>query len=161
LCVTKKRFAELYVSRRRENMKKITIALVGILAVAFVSCTTSPSGESRFQQAVETAFQNHDISELDKLTCWDRVPEARRKATMELYARDLKFGAKDIELTPPDPRSPDIEWKKDGITYKSNLEVLKNVKITFKEGAKYKDGTYFVGEKEGKLFLLAPAPIEE
>ena len=28
-------------------------------------------------------------------------------------------------------------------------------------GAAFKDGTYFVGEKDGKLFLLAPAPVEK
>jgi hypothetical protein len=145
-------------------MKKVILALAGlaaILVVAFMFYRTSPNEEHRFEQAVTTAFANQDISELDELTCWDRVPEARRKAVMELYARDLRFGAKDIKLTEPDPETPDIEWKKDGIVYKSNLVVIKNIKITFKEGAKYKDGTYFVGKKDGKLVLLAPAPAEK
>jgi hypothetical protein len=61
---------------------------------------------------------------------------------MKTYARDLKWGATEIKLTAPDPRRPSIAWKKDGVTYKANLEVVKNIKITFKAGAKYKDGDY-------------------
>lgn len=117
--------------------------------------------ESRFEQAVRSAFENQNVAQLEQLTCWDRVPEARREATMKTYARDLAFGAKEVTLTPADPMTPDIAWKLDGISYRSNLKVTKNIKIEFGEGAKYKDGTYFVGEKDGKLFLLAPAPAEE
>ena len=117
--------------------------------------------ESRFERAVKSAFEKQLVSQLEQLTCWDRVPEAQREATMKLYARDLEFGAKEVKLTPPDPRTPEIPWKLDGVTYKSNLKVVRNMKIEFKEGAKYRDGTYFVGEKDGKLFLLAPAPVEE
>ena len=80
---------------------------------------------------------------------------------MRTYARDLAFGAKEVKLTASDPMTPDTAWELDGVTYRSNLKVTKNIKIEFSEGAKYKDGTYFVGEKDGKLFLLAPAPAEE
>ena len=117
--------------------------------------------ESRFEQAVKSAFENQSVSRLDQLTCWDRVPEARRKATMKIYTRDVAFGAKEVKLTSPDPTTPDMPWDLDGITYKSNLEVTKNIKIEFGDGAAFKDGTYFVGEKDGKLFLLAPAPVEK
>lgn len=117
--------------------------------------------ESRFEQAVKSAFENQNVAQLEQLTCWDRVPEARRKATMKTYARDVEFGAKEVKLTPADPMTPEIAWKLDGISYRSNLKVTKNIKIEFGEGAKYKDGTYFVGEKDGKLFLLAPAPVQE
>ena len=132
-----------------------------IFAFTLTSCVNSPKGEAGFLQAVTSAFDRKDISQLNKLTCWDRVPEARRKAVLDKYARDLEFGAKEIQLIQPDPSAPDIEWRKDGITYRSNLKVVTHIKIEFKEGAKYKDGTYFVGEKNGRLFLLAPAPVIE
>lgn len=142
-------------------MRKIAPALSVILTAVCSCWAASPQEEARFEQAVRSAFEKQDVGLLEKLTCWDRVPEARRKATTKLYARDLNFGARAVKLIEPDPRNPDIAWTKDGVTYKSNLAVIKHVKITFNEGARFKDGTYFVGEKEGKLFLLAPAPVQK
>ena len=142
-------------------MHRLVVALTVILAVACSSWAASPEEEARFEQAVKSAFEKQDLKQLEKLTCWSRVPEARRKATMNIYARDLKFGAKSVELTEPDPKRPDVAWTKDGVTYKSNLPVVKNLKIGFNEGARFRNGTYFVGEKDGKLFLLAPAPVQK
>ena len=142
-------------------MHKIVWALSAILTAVPSSWAASAEEESRLEQAVTAAFEKQDPALLEKLTCWDRVPEARRKAVMKLYARDLKFGAREVKLTKPDPKTPDVAWTKDGVTYRSNLPVVKNVKITFKEGARFKNGTYFVGEKDGKLFLLAPAPVQK
>jgi len=140
---------------------RIVLALAVILTAICTCWAASPEEEVRFEQEVRSAFEKQDLSLLEKLTCWDRVPDGRRKATMKLYARDLKFGAKAVKLIDPDPTCPDVAWTKDGVTYKSNLAVIKNVKIRFNEGARSKDGTYFVGEKEGKLFLLAPAPVQK
>lgn len=142
-------------------MRKFVLALSLVLTTVCTCWAASPQEEASFEQAVRSAFKKQDVSLLEKLTCWDRVPEARRKATMKLYARDLKFGARAVKLVEPDLRTPDIAWTKDGVTYKSNLTVIKHLKIAFNEGARFKDGTYFVGEKAGKLFLLAPAPVQK
>jgi len=146
---------------RRFIMHRIALSLFMILTTVCICKAASPEEQARFEQAVRSAFDKQDLKLLENLTCWERVPQARREAKMKLYARDLKFGARTVKLTEPDPRSPDVAWTKDGVTYKSNLPVIKNVKITFNEGARFKNVTYFVGEKQGGLFLLAPAPVHE
>ena len=65
-------------------MKKYSLVLSIIIAITSTSCVTLPKEETRFEQAVKSAFEKQDISQLDKLTCWDRVPEARRKAGTSL-----------------------------------------------------------------------------
>ena len=91
------------------------------------------------------------------LVCWDRVPEKFKESRKKQYARDLAEATTDITLTDPDPDYPDREWKdKDGVSYRTNLPVVKQLKIKMKTVS----GIYPVGEKDGKLYLLAPAPVK-
>ena len=77
------------------------------------------------------------------------------------YVRDVALTATDITLTLPDPKFPDLEWKDEaGVAYRSNLLMIKQLKITFARGAGFKAGRYPVGEKDGKLYLLEPAPAK-
>ena len=99
------------------------------------------------------------------LTCRDRVPDKFKDSGKKHYARDVAWTATDIALTALDPKYPDLEWKdKDGVSYRSNLPVVKQLKITFASGTKLdaaagnlkvRDAVYPVGEKDGKLYLLA------
>jgi|GEM_PF-1657475 len=120
----------------------------------------TPDEEVRFVAAAKQAFQKHDADGLMAITCWDRVPDQLKESARQIYARDAKQDVTDIKLTKPDTKKPDLMWKdKDGISYRSNLAVVKQLVITFAPGGHFKDGTYPVGEKKGKLYLLEPAPV--
>ncbi|HXT12614.1 MAG TPA: hypothetical protein VN873_13705 [Candidatus Angelobacter sp.] len=120
----------------------------------------SPDEEAKFVEAAKQAFEKHDANALAALTCWDRVPNKLRTSGKEQYVRDVAQTIIDITLTNPDPNYPDIVWKDtDGVSYRSNLPVVKQLKITFKTG-QFGDGRYPIGEKNGKLYLSEPAPVK-
>jgi len=120
----------------------------------------SQEEESIFLNAAKTAFAKHDANALIAITCWDRVPDKLKDSGKQQYTRDVAQAATNITLINPDPQFPDIEWEDDaGIAYRSNLPVVKQLKITFAAG-EFSDATYPVGEKDGKLYLLEPAPVK-
>ncbi len=131
--------------------------------------TTGPvsgyESESDLKAAVVAAFESGDAAELGRLTCWDRVPEARRMAVMSTYSRDVAAGIKDAKIVPTDQGAPDVPWQKDGVTYRSNLKVTMNLTINFatpitlKSGFRVSDVTYFLGQKAGQWYIAAPAPV--
>jgi hypothetical protein len=143
-------------------MKILTLALTTVLAFQLHSAlAASPEEETRFLSAAKQAFAKHDADALMALTCWDRVPDKFKDSGKKQYARDVAMEATDISLVAPDPKFPDMVWKdSDGVSYRSNLSVVKQIKITFAKGSRFKDGTYPVGEKDGKLYLLEPAPVK-
>jgi hypothetical protein len=152
-------------------MKILKLALTGVLVFHLHSAfAASPEEEARFVAAAKQAFEKHDAAALMALTCWDSVPEKLKDSGEKRYTRDVAQTATDIALTAPDPKYPDLEWKdKDGVSYRSNLSVIKQLKITFKSGTKLdtaagnvkvRDAVYPVGEKNGKLYLLQPAPVK-
>jgi hypothetical protein len=134
------------------------------------SVATPPEEAARFVAAAKQAFENRDVEALMALTCWDRVPDKLKESGRKHYVRDIAHNATDIVLISPDPMYPDHMWNdKDGVSYRSNLPVVKQLKITFSPGTTIdtKIGAigvshahYPVGEKEGKLYLLAPAPVK-
>ncbi|EEF58030.1 hypothetical protein [Pedosphaera parvula] len=143
-------------------MKTLIFALTAILVLRLQPLlAASPDEEARFVAAVKQAFEKRDADALMTLTCWDRVPDKFKASGRKQYARDARQGATDFTLTNPDPNEPDLVWKDtDGVSYRSNLSVVKQFKITFTKGGEFKDGTYPVGEKDGKLYLLEPAPVK-
>ena len=143
-------------------MKLFISALAVLLLLPFQSVrAASQDEEARFLAAAKAAFERHDADALMALTCWDRVPDKLKDSGKKQYARDVVQTATDITLINPDPKFPDLEWKDtDGVAYRSNLPVIKQLKITFAPGGRFKDGTYPVGEKDGQLYLLAPAPVK-
>jgi hypothetical protein len=142
----------------------IFILCLNLFAITSLVCDTkaaSPAEEARFVAAVRAAFEKHDADALVALTCWDRVPDKLKADGKKQYARDVAQTVSDITLTNPDPNYPDLVWKgSDGVSYRSNLPVVKQLKITFKTG-EFGDGRYPVGEKDGKLYLLEPAPVKK
>jgi hypothetical protein len=143
-------------------MKTLLLALTTILVLRLqLVRAASPDEEARFVAAAKQAFQKHDADALMTLTCWDRVPDKFKDSGKQQYARDVAQTATDIKLTNPDPDEPDLVWKDtDGVSYRSNLSVVKQLKIAFGSGTQFGDGTYPVGEKDGKLYLLEPAPVK-
>lgn len=142
-------------------MKRLMLVIASVLALQLQSIKAASSQEeSRFLAAAKQAFAKHDADALASLTCWDRVPDKLKASGKKQYARDAAQQAGDITLIDPDPNYPDLVWKDDdGVSYRSNLSVIKQLKITFKTGD-LGDGWYPVGEKDGKLYLLEPAPVK-
>lgn len=130
--------------------------------------TTKPvseyESESDLKAAVVAAFESGDAANLGQLTCWDRVPEARRTAVMSAYSRDVAAGITSAKIVPADQGAPDVPWQENGITYRSNLNVTMNLiinfatPITLKSGFEVKDVTYFLSQKAGRWYIAAPAP---
>lgn len=152
-------------------MKAYLLALAVLLSLLTESVwAASQEEETRFLAAAKAAFEKHDADALMAITCLDRVPDKLKESGKKQYVRDAAQTVADIKLTPPDAKFPDVEWKDStGVTNRSNLPVTKHLKITFAPGAtidskignvKVKNAVYPVGEKDGKLFLLQPAPVK-
>lgn len=163
----------------------LTIASVLVLQLQLVQAA-SPEEETRFIAAVKQAFENHDADALVALTCWDRAPDKLKKDGKQQYLGDIGYTktitgppVTDIKLLNPDkssvewnvdndPRFVEIDpaWKETGVVYRSNLPVVKQLKVTFaptKADDKTSltiDVTYSVGEKDGKLYFIEPAPTK-
>ena len=124
-----------------------------------------PEEETRFLAAVGKAFDARDASGLDALTCWDRVPEKQKQNLQHTYAalvaeKDAIF---DFKLVDPDRNFVDRDRTEDGVTYRMNLPVTRqlNMKATDPRDKKTLFVlTFAVGEKDGKLFLLGSAPVK-
>jgi hypothetical protein len=143
-------------------MKTLILVLTSVLVLQLQSVLAASSEEeARFVAAAKQAFEKHDADALAALTCWDRVPDKLKVSGKKQYVRDVAQTATDITLTNPDPDYPDLVWKDtDGVSYRSNLSVVKQLKITFAPGGEFGDARYPVGEKDGKLYLLEPAPVK-
>lgn len=143
-------------------MKTYFFALLVFLSISFQSVQSATQDEeARLVTAARKAFDTHDADALAALTCWDRVPDKLNESGKKQYARDAARAISNVMLTNPDPKFPDLVWKdKDGTAYRSNLAVTKQLKITFGPGGLFKEATYPVGEKDGKLYLLEPAPVK-
>ena len=143
-------------------MKRCFFALLIVLSISFQSAPAATQDEEvRFATAARKVLDTHDADALAALTCWDRVPDKLKENGKKQYARDAARAVIDVRLTNPDPKFPDLVWKdKDGTAYRSNLAVTKQLNITFASGGLFKEVTYPIGEKDGKLYLLEPAPVK-
>jgi opacity protein-like surface antigen len=139
-------------------MKRILCVCACIIVFLAQAKAASVEEEQRFIAAVKSAFENKDVNALDALTCWDRVPENLKQKQLKGYATEIKYSIKTFALTAPE--QPDQEWKdKDGSAYKFNLTITKWLKPAFPPEA-HLQIWHSVGEKDGKLFIAAPAPIK-
>jgi hypothetical protein len=144
-------------------MKTLILALTSALVFQLQSAVAaSPEEEARFLAAVRQGFDKQDTNALFALTCWDRVPEKSIEYGKAQLVRDITtMKVSDMKLIDADPKFPDREWKdKDGVAYRSNLPVIKQLKITFVPGGRFKQGVIPVGDKDGILYMLEPAPVK-
>ena len=134
-------------------MKKFILALAAILVLhsQLLSAATSAE-EKRFVAAAKLAFANHDADAMMALTCWDRVPDKFKTSGKRQYSKEVLEPVTDVRLIKPDPNFPDLEWKDtDGVSYQSNLPVVKQLRVSWDGG----NALYPVGEKDGVPVLVA------
>ena len=168
-------------------MKTLILALTSVLVLQLQSAlAASPEEEARFVAAARQAFEKHDAAALVALTCWDRAPDKLKKNGEQQYVGIIGYAktitgppVTDIKLLNPDkssvqwnvdddPRFVEIDpaWKQAGVGYRSNLPIVNQLKVTFaptKADDKTSltiDVTYPVGEKDGKLYFIEPAPAK-
>jgi len=157
----------------------LALAMVFLLPVLPVRAA-SPEEDARFLDGARHAFENHDANALVAMTCWDQVPAKLKEGGKKQYLGGVAAQVADIKLINPDSKHANLEWnededprfaelgikwKKAGVRSRLNLPVIKQLKFTFAP-QKFSDGTsltidcaYPVGEKDGKLYLLEPAPV--
>jgi hypothetical protein len=181
--------SRIIIDRRHYTtlMKTLILAIASVLIFQLqVVRAASPEEEARFIAAAKQAFEKHDADALIALTCWDKVPDKLKKDGKQQYVGIIGYTktitgspVTDIKLSSPDksgaqwsvdddPRFVEIDpaWKKAGFAYHSNLPIVKQLKVTFaptKADAQTSltlDVTYSVGEKDGKLYFIEPAPTK-
>src|SRR5438876_621469 len=72
-----------------------------------------------------------DFPTTGDLTCWDRVPEKQKQSLQATYAalvveKDATF---DFKLTDPDPKFVDRDRTEEGVTYRMNLPVTRQLNM--------------------------------
>lgn len=144
-------------------MKTFVFAFAVLVFLPFQSVqAASPEEQARFLAAVRQAYDKQDTNALFALVCWDRVTRKDADSARKQFERILS-GTKvaDMVLVDPDPKLPKHEWTdKDGVSYRPNLPLIKQLKITYGPGALFHRGLLPVGEKDGRLYLSEPAPVE-
>jgi hypothetical protein len=158
-----------------KHMKTLILFIASIFVLQLQSAlAVLPDEETRFVAAVKQAFVKHDAERLIALTCWDRVTDKFKDSGKKLFAKEVVRTVTDITLTNPNPQYPVGEWKEaDGVTYGLNLPLTKQLKVVLSVKDKNKTPEpidvigpddygmiiFNVGEKNGKLYLLEPAPV--
>jgi hypothetical protein len=122
--------------------------------------------EARFLAAVRKAFDSRDADAVDALTCWDGVGEKLKQdghATHEALVKQ-KGVVYEFKLVDPDRDFIGRERKENGVTYRANLEITRQLNMKAADPADPKRTLFLlclpVGEKEGKLMLITHAPVK-
>lgn len=138
-------------------MRLLTPIIVSTLLLLGTVCYgATPEEETRFIEAVRSAFAKKDKDALQVLSCWDRVTEKYKslaaKDSEYLFGRPIKL----IEYRPAEP-ADSREYTRDGVTYAPNLKITKRIQIDF-EGDPKISAVKVVGEKDGKMLFVILAP---
>ena len=135
----------------------ITTAAFGIL---FNANCASPQEEARFLADVKSAIEKKDAKALLKLYCWDGVPDSIRSVVEKTTPRLLELKVESIALVAASPESAKREFVRDGVTYRFNLPLTKQVEVAHSSAEKKTNGkvTIPVGEKDGKLYITCTVP---
>jgi hypothetical protein len=144
------------------RMIKYTILAIALLAAfSLPSIAANPEAKAQFIADVKVAFDTKDSTKLLDLVFWEGVsPEMKKMITQQMSGLVQQTVAQ-IELIALDPESK-LEYTRDGITYRPNLTVVNQLKITFKSDnpANPSSAAMPVGEKGGKLFITTAAPVK-
>jgi hypothetical protein len=139
-------------------LRHVTVIATLLAALGLRSIAASPEAEARFIADARAAFDTKNSTNLLNLVCWDRVtPDMKQMVTRQLSYLVQK-PVDHLELVAADPADK-IEYTRNGVTYRSNLSVIKQLKITFKsESTGLSSAGFPIGEKDGKLFITTAAP---
>ena len=144
-----------------KNTHKQIVVTIGLFAALIVrSIAASPEAEAHFVADAKAAFDTKDSSKLMSLTCWDGVTSEFKTMQTQQYSAMVQSPISKVELVAPDPKQT-TEFTRDGVTYRLNLAVIKQLKITIvtKPGDSA-SAAMPVGEKDGKLFIATTAPVK-
>jgi hypothetical protein len=147
------------------------LAVVLLLPLQLVRAA-SQDEEARFLAAAKLAFEKHDADALAAIACWDGVPDKLKERGKKEYAGYVAPTVASVAFSAPSqkthPKPPALEWKDDdGVVYRPNLPVTKHLNIAYAPGTTIESKTgkrklseivLLVGERDGKLYLLQPAP---
>jgi len=121
----------------------------------------SPQEEARFLTAVKKAFATQDAKAFLSLYYWEGVPDSIKAVAERTTPRFLKLGGT-ISLVPASSKTAKTEFVRDGVTYRFNLPVTKQIEVAHASPESKSKGklTIPVGEKDGKLYITSQAPAK-
>ena len=141
-------------------MKLNLLITTAVLGGLFTANAASPQEEARFLADVKSAFEQKDAKAFLKLYCWDRVPDSVRSAVEKTTPRLLELRVESIALVAASPKLAKSEFVRDGVAYRPNLPITKQVEVTHSSAEEKMKGkaTIPVGEKDGKLYVTCTVP---
>jgi hypothetical protein len=143
-------------------MKLYLLITTAVLGSLFTANSASPKEEARFLADVKSAFEQKDAKAFLKLYCWDRVPDSVRSVVEKTTPRLLELKVESIALVAASPELSKSEFVRDGVTYRPNLPITKQVEVAHSSAEKKMKGKAMipVGEKDGKLYVTCTVPLK-
>ena len=143
-------------------MKLYLFITTAVLGVLFNATSASPQEEARILADVKSAFEKKDSKALLNLYCWDRVPDFIKSVSEKTTPGLLEFKVDSITLVAASPELAKIEFVRDGVTYRPNLPVTKQIEVAYSSPEKQMKGkaTLPIGEKNGKLYITTAGAVK-
>lgn len=143
-------------------MKLHILIIAAMLGLVFNANSASTVEETRFLAAVQKAFENKDAEAFLSLYCWDRVPDFIKSASKKTNPVLMDLKVDSITLVDALPALAKSEFVREGVTYRPNLPVTKQIEVAHSVSEKKMKAkvTIPVGEKEGKLYITSAAPAK-
>jgi len=142
-------------------MKAINILVsICLTSFPFVSLAASPQEEARVIATVKEAYASKAFPPLFELYYLVGVPES----LIDRIADEIDSGFQgkgtisEIRFIEPDPNFL-THLNRGGVTYKPTLPITRSLEVRF-AGAANKGTTFQVGEKDGRLYLVAVVPTK-
>jgi len=144
-----------------KNTHKHIILTIGLFAALIVrSIAASPEAEAHFVADAKAALDAKDSSKLLSLVCWDGVAPEMKTMLTKQFSGMVQQPVSQVELVAPSPTLK-TEYTRNGVTYRVNLAVIKQLKITYvPKSGDYTSLAIPVGEKDGKLLFTTAAPVK-
>lgn len=143
-----------------------TLACTLIASIVLFGCgpsnppaATVASTEPEFLERFHDAFVSKDINAILEFWCWDRVSEESRASVQQSVQKHLEYKVKVVRRTEL-VAGRTLEWDRNAVKYRPNLEPLWNVMVEFDPPAG-RTKLYFslwVGKKDGRYYIAVPAP---
>ena len=139
-------------------------------------CCTNIASKEPSREALSERFREYsdrsDVEGVFRLVYWHGVSEADRGTLRRSLEVDFRERIKSVEVVPLSEGYL-LEYTRNGITYRPNLQVVGELVVTFEPRDKLEpsaDGsflvppsttTYLVGRKDGRYSIAMAAPAEK